>query len=161
MYREYLGATGSSAAGTLDQMNQEYAESLVGRTQKLNTTLEGLFNDVFTTDTVYPLIDALTKLADGIDTVFKSIGNGPTILLTLASAFGQLFSTNIARSVNNMISNQQLQEVRKNNIANVGNVLDQLGLGDSEISQYIKTMAENAPKMNQEQYDQYMAALQD
>ena len=60
-----------------------------------------------------------------------------------------------------MISNQQLQEVRKNNIANVGNVLDQLGLGDSEMGQYIKTAAENAPKMNQEQYDQYMAALQD
>ena len=161
MYQEYKGATGDVATGTLDQMNQEYAESLAGRTQKLHTTLEGLFNDIFTTDMVYPLIDALTKLADGIDTVFKSIGNGPTILLTLASAFGQLFSTNIARSVNNMISNQQLQEVRKNNIANVGNVLDQLGLGDSEMGQYIKTMAQNAPKMNQEQYDQYMAALQD
>ena len=71
MYQEYKGATGNAAAGTLDQMNQEYAESLAGRAQKLNTTLEGLFNDVFTTDVVYPLIDALTKLADGIDTVFK------------------------------------------------------------------------------------------
>lgn len=101
MYKEYLGATGSSAAGTLDQMNQEYAESLAGRTQKLNTTLEGLFNDVFTTDMVYPLIDSLTELANAIDVLFKSIGSGPNIILGLAVAFSQLFEKNLAHNINN------------------------------------------------------------
>jgi hypothetical protein len=54
MYREYLGATGSSAAGTLDQMNEEYAQSIEGRTAKLQASLEGLFSTIFNTDDIYP-----------------------------------------------------------------------------------------------------------
>lgn len=54
MYKEYLGATGSSAAGTLDQMNEEYANSIAGRSAKMQASLEGLFSTVFNTDDIYP-----------------------------------------------------------------------------------------------------------
>ena len=54
MYREYLGATGSSAAGTLDQMNAEIADSIQGRSAKLQASLEGLFSTIFNTDDIYP-----------------------------------------------------------------------------------------------------------
>ena len=54
MYQEYLGATGASAAGTLEQMNSEYLDSLQGRLTKLQSTLEGLFSSIFNTDDIYP-----------------------------------------------------------------------------------------------------------
>ena len=54
MYREYLGATGSAAAGTLDTMNEEFADSIAGRTAKLQASLEGLFSTIFNTDDIYP-----------------------------------------------------------------------------------------------------------
>ena len=54
MYREYLGATGSSATGTLDVMNEEYADSITGRSAKLQASLEGLFSTIFNTDDIYP-----------------------------------------------------------------------------------------------------------
>lgn len=54
MYQEYKGATGSAATGTLDQMNEEYANSIEGRSAKLQASLEGLFSTIFNTDDIYP-----------------------------------------------------------------------------------------------------------
>ena len=54
MYREYKGATGASAAGTLDQMNAEFANSIEGRSAKMQASLEGLFSTIFNTDDIYP-----------------------------------------------------------------------------------------------------------
>ena len=158
-YEEYVGATGSAATGTLDQMNQEYAESLAGRTQKLNTTLEGLFNDVFTTDMVYPLIDALTKLADAVDTLFKSVGGGPTIILGLASAFTRLFSNNIAEQINNAAMNKAVQQQRIENSQNRGALLEQLKVANPDesnqntqaIINYAQRINELAPNLSSEQ----------
>ena len=162
MYEEYVGATGSAATGTLDQMNQEYAESLAGRTQKLNTTLEGLFNDVFTTDMVYPLIDALTKLADAVDTLFKSVGGGPTIILGLASAFTRLFSNNIAEQINNAALNKAVQQQRIENSQNRGALLEQLKVANPDesnqntqsIINYAQRINELAPNLSSEQWEQ-------
>ena len=167
MYREYKGATGTEASGTLEEMNTEYLDSWQGRVTKLQATLESLFNDVFTTDMVYPLIDALTGLADAIDVLFKSVGGGPTVILGLASAFTRLFSQNIARGINDMISNQQIANIRKSNLANVQGALEQTGLNNTGVGQYIQAGADRAKAMNAEQYrayteqlDNYIAAAQ-
>jgi len=159
MYQEYLGATGENASGTLEQMNQEYMDSLQGRMATLQATLEGLFNDVFTTDMVYPLIDVLTKLAEAIDTLFKSVGGGPTIILGLASAFMKLFSTNIARSINDISSNQQIANIRKSNLANIQGTLEQTGLNNTGVGQFIQAGANRANVMNNEQYRDYSEQL--
>ena len=54
MYEEYKGATGANAAGTLDIMSEEYAQSIEGRSAKLQASLEGLFSTIFNTDDIYP-----------------------------------------------------------------------------------------------------------
>lgn len=54
MYRQYKDATGENAAGTLDTMNEEYANSIAGRSAKMQASLEGLFSTVFNTDDIYP-----------------------------------------------------------------------------------------------------------
>ena len=54
MYEQYKDVTGSAATGTLDQMSQEYADSIEGRSAKLQASLEGLFSTIFNTDDIYP-----------------------------------------------------------------------------------------------------------
>lgn len=149
MYRQYKDATGENATGTLDVMNEEYAQSLEGRSAKLQATLEGLFNDVFTTDMVYPAIDALTKLADAVDTLFKSVGGGPTIILGLASAFTRLFSNNIAEQINNIAMNKAVQQQRIENSQNRGALLEQLKVANpDESNQNTQAIINYAQRIN-------------
>ena len=167
MYREYLGETGAAASGTLEQMNAEYLDSLQGRITKLQSTLEGLFNDVFTTDMVYPAIDALTKLAEAVDTLFKSVGGGPAIILGLASAFTQLFSKNLANTYTDMTMNRDLARIQAENYKNAPAALAQLGLAnpnkENENTQallnFAQRGAELAPNMSAEGIKQYNSLL--
>lgn len=169
MYQEYLGATGINASGTLEQMNQEYLDSLEGRTAKLQATLEGLFNDVFTTDMVYPLIDTLTKLAEVFDTLFKSVGGGSTVILGLASAFTQLFSKHLAQSINDFNLNQKVQQQKIANLEHSEAALTNLGMvnpnPDNQYSQnaldFAKYMQVNAQNFSPDQLNQANTILQE
>ena len=158
MYEEYISATGSNATGTLDVMNQEYMDSLQGRITKLQTSLEGLFSDVFDTDNIYPFLDAAQAAIDLIQQLFDAIGGGKTILLGAISLFGRLFNQKIATSINDMIENQRLAQVRKSNIENVNNTLDYVGIDrNSGIGQYISKTAMQAKEgaINDSQYKTY------
>lgn len=131
MYEQYVGATGESAKGTLDTMNEEYANSLAGKSQKLQTTFEGLFNDVFNTDMIYPVIDSLTALADSIDFLLKSLGGGPNIVLGLATAFTQLFGQNIAKNIGNFMHNAEVNTKKQENMVNYEGALKATGIDQS------------------------------
>lgn len=158
MYREYLGAS-ENAEGTLDQMNEEYLDSLEGRTAKIQASLEGIFSSIFDTDVIYPFIDAMQKFLDILQTLIDSLGGGSTIVLGLVSAFGQLFSTNIARSINDTISNQQLGQLRQSNIENVRGALSDTGLANTDLGRYIQFGADNAQYMDPKQYEIYVQGL--
>ena len=169
MYQEYLGATGETASGTLEQMNQEYMDSLQGRMATLQATLEGLFNDVFTTDMIYPLIDALTKLAKAIDTLFKSVGGGPTVILGLASAFTKLFSNSIARSITDTNLNNALQKQRVLNFEDKAATLAYLGstnpnpnnTNSQAILNYAQQINSMSGSFNVEQMNRFNEILQE
>ena len=158
MYREYLSAS-ENAEGTLDQMNEEYLDSLEGRTAKIQASLEGIFSSIFDTDVIYPFIDAMQKFLDILRTLIDSLGGGSTIVLGLVSAFGQLFSTNIARSINDTISNQQLGQLRQSNIENVRGALSDTGLTNTDLGRYIQFGADNAQYMDPKQYEIYVQGL--
>lgn len=163
MYKEYLGATGSSAAGTLDQMNEEYAQSIEGRTAKLQASLEGLFSTIFNTDDIYPWMDAAQGAVDLLQQFFDALGGGKTVLLGITSLLTQAFSQNIARSINDTLANRELMQTRQRNIEGVNDTLDRVGIDrNSGIGQYISTTAEQASKgaINDAQYDAYMANVQ-
>ena len=163
MYQEYKGATGSAATGTLDQMNEEFANSIEGRTAKLQASLEGLFSTVFNTDDIYPWMDAAQGAVDLLQQFFDALGGGKTVLLGITSLLTQAFSQNIARSINDTLANRELMRTRQRNIEGVNDTLDRVGIDrNSGIGQYISTTAEQAGKgaINDAQYDAYMANVQ-
>lgn len=167
MYKEYLGATGPSAAGTLDQMNQEYAESLAGRTQKLQATLEGIFNNLFSTDDFYAFIDVAQKALEAVDNLTEAMGGGIPILTALSGLFLQLFSKNISQEMVRGYQNNQLNEIRQQNAQNVQATISQLGLQNapSEASQnivsYVQQGAANYDSMSESQIKTYNSLLED
>ena len=161
MYREYLGYS-QNASGTLDQMQAEYADSMEGRLNKLYATFEGLVTDIVNTDTFYPLIDGLTKLAEALDTVFKAVGDGPTIILGLASALTRLFSSQIAQGINDFNINQAINRQRAENFQNSAAALNGLGVinpnpnnaNSQQILTYAQKMNEMQPYLSQDQAKQ-------
>ena len=161
MYREYLGAS-ENAEGTLDQMNEEYLDSLEGRTAKIQASLEGIFSSIFDTDVVYPFIDAMQKFLDILQTLIDSLGGGSTIVLGLVSAFTQLFSNQIAQGINDFNINQAISKQRQENYQNSAATLDRLGAinpnpndeNSQAILNYARKMNEMQPYLSQDQAKQ-------
>lgn len=155
MYQEYKEATGAKAAGTLDIMNEEKLDSWEGKVTKLQASLEGLFNDVLTTDAIYPFIDAVTDLVNVGDTLFESLGKGSTILLGIATLFGKIFNQNIARSINDTMTNMELGNIRKNNVESTKQTLERSGVDTSQgVGKYISDTAD-PDKLGAYSTDQY------
>ena len=169
MYQEYKGATGNAAAGTLDAMNQEYAESLAGRTQKLSTTLEGIFNNIFNTDSFYPFIDVAQKALDLIDNLTEAMGGGIPIITALTSALVNLFSKNLAQQINDTRINNAVQKQRQENYQNAPAALTQLGLANPNpedqnsqaILNYAQELNRLSPNLSNEQLAEGNKILQE
>lgn len=165
MYQQFKeGSTGAS--GTLDQMNEEYINSMAGRSAKLQATLEGLFNSVFNPDNFYPAIDALTNFVDLINKLVDSIGGGQTVLTGIIALFGRLFSNNIAQSINDTMMNRRMDQVRQENAKNVPALLADLGLAgvnenNQQIIDFAQYMQANQGSMSKEQVENANRVLEE
>ena len=163
MYEEYKGATGANAAGTLDMMNEEYAQSIEGRSAKLQASLEGLFSTIFNTDDIYPWMDAAQGAVDLLQQFFDALGGGKTVLLGISTLLGQVFNQNIARSINDTIANRNLGKIREQNISSVNDTLDRVGIDRTQgVGAYISKTADQARlgALNEAQYNAYMDDVQ-
>lgn len=130
MYEEYKGATGNVATGTLDQMNEEFANSIEGRTARLQASLEGLFSTIFNTDDIYPWMDAAQGAIDLLQQFFEALGGGKTVLLGISSLLMQIFSKNMAQEINNAATNRAVQQQKLANLQNSEAALTTLGLAN-------------------------------
>lgn len=169
MYREYLGATGSSATGTLDQMSEEVANSIEGRSAKLQASLEGLFSTIFNTDDIYPWMDAAQGAIDLLQQFFDALGGGKTVLLGITSLLMQIFSKNMAQEINNAVTNRAVQQQKLENLQNSQAALTTLGAANpnpndansQNILNFAQYMQANAKNFNAEQMDQANSILQE
>lgn len=169
MYRDYLGATGTAATGTLDQMNQEYADSIEGRSAKLQASLEGLFSTIFNTDDIYPWMDAAQGAVDLLQQFFDALGGGKTVLLGISSLLMQIFGKNMAQEINNAATNRAVQQQKLENLQNSQAALTTLGaanpnpndVNSQNILNFAQYMQANAKNFNAEQMNQANSILQE
>lgn len=131
LYDEYKGAS-ESADGTLDQMNEEFVDSLEGRMNKLQATFEGIFNSLFETDDIYPFIDALTAALELVDNFVQSIGGGGQVLLAFGNIATKVFSKQLAENIGNTIQAYADNKAVKANSKMAKQNLESLGLKDTE-----------------------------
>ena len=131
LYDEYKGAS-ENADGTLDQMNEEFVDSLEGRMNKLQATFEGIFNSMFETDDIYPFIDALTVALELVDNFVQSIGGGGQVLLAFGNIATKVFSKQLAENISNTIQAYTDNKAVKANSNMAKQNLESLGLKDTE-----------------------------
>ena len=158
LYEDYLGAS-QNAEGVADQMQEIYANSMEGRLNKLQSTAEGIFNDIFNTDDFYGMIDALTTILDLTNQWINALGGAGPLLTGIVSIATRAFSSNLASGLNNFISNRQTDSKVKTNQQQAKNVLKQSGLDtnsvrNADLVQYITNSLNNADRMTEQQITQ-------
>ena len=158
MYQQYKAGS-EGAAGTLDVMVEKSVNSIEGKTAQLQASLEGLLMEVFNPDNFYPAIDAVKTLVETLQKLVESIGGGDQLILGLASAFTKLFSMNIARTINDINSNKQLENIRQANLSQVETSLDLIG-AEGPLADFVRFGKEHVGKMNQQGYSNFVEVLE-
>jgi TP901 family phage tail tape measure protein len=154
--------------GTLDTMNEKYVNSLEGRLNQLQATMEGVFNNLFRTDDFYDMIGALSNAIDLMDKFTQSIGGGSAALTALAAAGTKAFSTQIGRGISNAIVNSSGKATELENKAQKQDLLYQMGAArkDELSSQQQRVLdvassgLEKQQYMTEEEVEQWNAQLQ-
>ena len=159
LYTEYKDAS-MTADGEMGKMQDVYADSLEGRINKLQATLEGVFNDLFNSSDFYGMIDALTTVLDLTNQFVDAIGGGTTALTGLGAVATKVFSNNIASGLNNFISNRELDRQKQNNQQNAKLILEDSGLSaysarNEDVLKYIQDGLNHAETMTDQQMESY------
>lgn len=168
-YTEYLTASENSA-GTLDEMQSEYMESLEGKINALVASLQGALTSLFDQDSLGPMIEGLTEIVDLFTQLTEAIGGGEAALTAMSAVGLKMFSGNIGRGISNIIANRQSGQQAKANVeAAQANANAQLaGQGINTNDQYMKQFLQdnaminrNATAMSDEQIEKANQGLEE
>ena len=105
MYTSAL-ETSADAAGTLQHQQEIYMESIEGHLEQLQASWEGLYGEIFNTDEIIPLIDALGDIVQGANEVTAAFGGGAKSLAGFAAMYANVFQKSINKDITRLVSNR-------------------------------------------------------
>ena len=163
MYNEQL-AIAEDSAGTLDEQQSIYMDSMAAKVNQLTAAGEGLVSTLFNPDDYKPALDVLTQLINGLTDLINITGGAGNAFLGLGSIITKTFSTQIGRGISNLIQNQQRQKLIRENPVNASAVLSFMGAAnpgeDSAAYQFVDKNYSQQPYMSTEQVQQYNNLLE-
>lgn len=115
MYEGYYNDALTSE-GTLDTMQSKYMESLEGKTKALKASVEELMTSLVDQDDFGGIIEGLTSLVNLFTDLSDAIGGGSAALTAFGAIAAQTFNNQIGRSLSNVISNKEKENLKKSNI---------------------------------------------
>ena len=104
---------------TYDRMQEDYRNSLEGRSNALQAAIEEIFLNAFNTDDFYGLVDAATLLVKAFGDLVEAVGGGKEAFIALGAFLTKSFSTQIGRGISNFIANRQTSQLAESNKAAV------------------------------------------
>lgn len=107
MYTEAL-ETSADAAGTLQKQQDIYMESVEAHLEQLTASTEGLYKELFNTDEIIPLIDALADIVKGANEMTAAFGGGIKSLAGFAAMYTNLFQKSINQDITRIVSNKDI-----------------------------------------------------
>lgn len=174
MYEGYYDDALTSE-GTLDTMQSKYMESLEGKTKALKASVEELMTSLVDQDDFGGIIEGLTSLVSLFTDLTDAIGGGSAALTAFGAIAAQTFSNQIGRSLSNVITNREKENLKKSNInvvqerskqvlleggSKTGNAnFDQFVNDTSSISQYAGIMSEDQIAQTNTFIDNYSQAV--
>ena len=133
LYKEYKqSAQEGKDKGTLDVMNEKYMNSLEGRLNQLQSSVEGIFNNLFNTDDFYDFLGGLSQAVDLMDQFTQSIGGGSTALTALGAIGTKIFSTQIGTGLANIANNVSGSKKEEQNAIARREMLSKIGKGEGD-----------------------------
>lgn len=159
-------AQAETGTDTYDQMQEDYRNSLEGRSKALQASIEGLFGEIFNTDDFYGVIDAAQGLVDVFTDLVESIGGGKEALSAFGIIFAKIFQDQISSGINNFIQNRQLGQtrqnqmsaIRDNSVATLKSEGIDVSAGNERVQQMQQDLARGgryAPNMSDEQFKSF------
>ena len=150
MYEGYYDDAMSSA-GTLEEMQSEYMDSLAGKANALKASFEGLLSDLFNQDDFGVVIEGLTETIDLFDQLIEAVGGGGAALTAFGAIGMNVFSNQIGRGISNIIANKEKASLAKSNVdANVANAKAQLaGAGLNSSDKNMQRFVTDTARLNQ------------
>lgn len=104
MYENAL-KTSKNSLGTLEKQQETYMESTKAHIEQLDAAWERVFDAAVDNKGINGLIDIFTGLTNGIANFVEGLGGGANVLATFGSLGMQVFSKQIAGSINVSIKN--------------------------------------------------------
>ena len=150
MYERYYDDALNSA-GTLEEMQAEYMESLAGKAKALQASFEGLLTSLFDQDDFGVVLDGLTDIITLFDELVEAIGGGGAALTAFGAIGMNVFSNQIGRGISNIMSNREKSNIAKSNIdASVANAKAQLaGDGITVGNKHLQSLIDDTSKTAQ------------
>lgn len=115
MYEGYYDDAINSA-GTLEEMQLEYMDSLEGKANVLKASFEGLLTNLFNQDDFGVILEGLTEVIDGFNSLIDVIGGSSNALTAFGAIGMNVFSNQIGRGISNVISNREKSKLAAQNI---------------------------------------------
>ena len=170
LYNEYLTASeNETGTDTFDKMQEIFEDSMQGRLNKLQATVEGIFTNAMNTDSFYNMIDAVTQLVQLFGDLTEAIGGGGSALTAFGAILTRVMSNNISRGMANFVANRQRDAMISSNVESARlNARQQLSgqgvqLDDADAQKVVNDTAAGAQYahlMNQEQLDRFNQSLE-
>lgn len=125
-----------NASGMVDIMQEDYANSVEGRLNSLQSSIEQVMSTLFDQDSVEPVLKNITDLVNGLNDLAKAAGGLTPIITALSSLMMKAFSKQIASGLTSVKSNVQTYFSGKNNMKDMEVSFAQLGLFGLNTSTY-------------------------
>ena len=109
----------ANSAGTLQQQQEVYLDSINAKYEQLGAAAEGLYSSLFDVDSIGNVLDVLTELVEHLDIFVDTIGGLNTIIPLLGTVGLRVFKDQIGGGIADAVTNSrnlnaQLEIQKKN-----------------------------------------------
>ena len=148
----------ANAAGTLNEQQEIYMQSTQAHLQQLSTAAEGVFDSLLGGEDINKVVDAITPIVEGIESVIDAIGGGAGILQLFGPMLLRSFSPEIAQQILTIHHNLQAVASNKQALENLRETIDTFtniqGVegATEELMEYERQLGEFANFMSPEEF---------
>ena len=114
MYNEQL-AIAQDSAGTLEEQQAIYMDSMAAKMNELTAASEGLISTLFNPDDVKPILDVLVDFVNLLTQSASAIGGLTPLLSAFGGTLARVFSKQMAAGVANVMQNFTKSNIQKQN----------------------------------------------
>lgn len=129
-----------NAAGSLNKQQSIYLESVNAQLNKLQTSWDAVYKELFDVDTIKSFASALSDIAGLTKNIIGSLGGGKGVFMTILPTITQITSKDLTKNLSGVIANIQRATENANKLKAemaISEVYKNVGLKDETLNKMI------------------------